>query len=430
VKSPLLVLTAIYNPETRSLVKLVLEGAGHRVTELDGYSQANSLLSSRLDLDQDIVVVESPPTGSSEAAQFRKFLKRAHKHSLCLILGAEEQLLRERASGLGIKHFLTKPVTCGDLESLVDELRGPVVRGQCGDLVFPTSLPAVGIPADMNAAIHLEELGDNQFFLAASSKMLKIYRHVKLLANVDVNVLILGESGTGKEVLARLIHKHSRRSQNRFLTINCAALPVDLLESELFGHERGAFTGAIKDKPGRFEEANGGTLLLDEIGEIGAHLQAKFLRVLQDGEFTRLGGLKSTKVNVRVLAATNIQMESALLDKTFREDLYYRLSTFVINLPPLRERREEIPYLIEETIRRTPAEMKNGRECKFSSQLTEAVLLYDWPGNVRELCNFVTRVIIMQDADAAIAELEAKTAAISKRSIRTVQTARHLTVQA
>ena len=200
----------------------------------------------------------------------------------------------------------------------------------------------------------LEELSDGRYFLAAASSMLKIYRQVQLLANVDAPVLILGESGTGKEVIAHLIHKHSRRSQRSFVNVNCAALPTDLLESELFGYQQGAFTGAIKDKPGKFEYANHGTLLLDEIGEMSAQMQAKLLHVLQDGQFTRLGARESSRVDVRVLAATNMPIETALVGKTFREDLYYRLNVFTIDVPPLRERREEIPYLIEETIRRSP----------------------------------------------------------------------------
>jgi transcriptional regulator with GAF, ATPase, and Fis domain len=238
--------------------------------------------------------------------------------------------------------------------------------------------------------------------------MLEIHRQVRLLADTDVNVLILGESGTGKEVIAQLIHRNSHRASGKFLKVNCAALPADLLESELFGHRRGAFTGAIKDQSGKFEQANGGTLLLDEIGEIGVQIQAKLLHVLQDGQFTRLGGQSCTKVNVRVLAATNVQMESALLERTFREDLYYRLSVFTIHVPPLRQRREEIPYFIEESIRRTPAEMRSGAGGKLPSRLLDAALLYDWPGNLRELRNFVTRTLILRDPEGAAHELEAK----------------------
>jgi len=244
--------------------------------------------------------------------------------------------------------------------------------------------------------------------------MLKIYRQIRLLADVDAPVLILGESGTGKEVIAHLIHKHSRRSQHRFVNVNCAALPADLLESELFGYQQGAFTGAIKDKPGKFELAHRGTLLLDEIGEMSAQMQAKLLHVLQDGQFTRLGARESSRVDVRVLAATNVSMENALFERTFREDLYYRLNVFTINVPPLRERREEIPYLVEEMIRRLPADLRHGTVSSFSSRLMDAIHLYDWRGNVRELRNFVTRTMTMGDPEMAMRELETKTQAVSE----------------
>jgi transcriptional regulator with PAS, ATPase and Fis domain len=263
----------------------------------------------------------------------------------------------------------------------------------------------------------LEELGDERYFLAAAPSMLKIYRQVQLLADVDAPVLILGESGTGKEVIAHLIHKHSRRAQHHFVNVNCAALPADLLESELFGYHQGAFTGAIKDKPGKFEQAHRGTLLLDEIGEMSAQMQAKLLHVLQDGQFNRLGARESSKVDVRVLAATNVQIEDALIGKTFREDLFYRLNVFTIHVPPLRERREEIPYLIEETVRRLHGTARNGHDVPFPSRLMDAVLRYDWRGNVRELRNFVTRTMTMRDADNAIRELETKIASEDRASV-------------
>jgi transcriptional regulator with GAF, ATPase, and Fis domain len=326
-----------------------------------------------------------------------------------------EQLLRAEAEVLGIKHLLAKPMTRGDLESIIDGLTGSEEPVVCEDIVSSAkaTFPAPNTPANMPAVLHLEELGENGFFLAASPKMLEIHRQAKLLAAADVNVLILGESGTGKEVIAQLIHKHSRRARYTLQKVNCAALPEQLLESELFGHRQGAFTGAIKDRRGKFEQANHSTLLLDEIGEIGPHMQAKFLQVLQDGQFSCLGGEEPIRVDVRIIAATNTQMEIALRDKMFREDLYYRLSVFTINVPPLRERRAEIPYLIEEIIRRMPAEMKNGSVFNIPYRLMDTALLYDWRGNVRELRSFVMRTIVMRDLDAAVAELETKIAEAS-----------------
>ena len=386
-----------------------LEETGHRVIEANGYSQAQSLLSNGF--TPDILLIE-PAANQIEAAKLRLFLRHAPGISTYLIVGSAERELYKGLSECGIKHFLSVPVKVDELELMMHTLGHPIEglgSPEKSSASLPASeLPALEIPAGMPEVPYLEELGECGYFFAASPKMLEILRQVRLIAGADVNVLILGESGTGKEVVAHLIHKYSERSRHKFLKVNCAALPADLLESELFGHQKGAFTGAIKDRPGKFEQANRGTLLLDEIGEMSAPMQAKLLHVLQDGQFTRLGGQEAIKSDLRVLAATNVPIESALKEKKFREDLYYRLSVFTINIPPLRERREEIPYLIEETIRRAPVEMKNGSENGFSSRLMDVALLYDWPGNLRELRNFVTRTIIMRDPDAAVRELEAK----------------------
>ena len=413
VRQLVVALTVIWNVETRSLVKMVMEGAGHRVIESGGCGQAQLLLSNGL--DPDLLLVESMPERATETVHFRDLLKHAPIDRICLILGIGEQMMRKEANDLGIKYVLTKPVIRGDLEAIIDKLD----QEACGDIALPATenaVPAPSIPAEMPTVLHLEELGENQFFLAASPKMLEIHRQAKLLAGVDVNVLILGESGTGKEVVAQLIHKHSRRSRHKMHKVNCAALPNDLLESELFGYRQGAFTGAIKDRQGAFEQADKSTLLLDEIGEMSPHMQAKFLQVLQDGHFTPLGGEEPIKVDVRVVAATNVNIQSALEERTFREDLYYRLGVFTIKIPPLRERRMGIPYLIEEMIRRAPAETRNGAACSFPSRLMDAALIYDWRGNVRELRNFVTRTIVMQDIDAGVRELETKIAATSQNA--------------
>jgi DNA-binding NtrC family response regulator len=409
MKRFLLVVTVIRSIETRSLVRMVLESADHRVIESTACPQAQLLLSNGL--QPDLLMIEAPPAGSSEMQQFRQIVAQSSREKICLIMGLGDQRLRKEAADLGIQHILANPVTRGEIESMLDGLTGSTENSPSSDLALPfarVESPKASHSGCGTTIPQIEELGENRFFLAASPRMLEIYHQAKLLADVDVSVLILGESGTGKEVIAHLIHKHSQRSRQKMMNVNCAALPTELLESEFFGHRQGAFTGAIRDRPGKFEQANGGTLLLDEIGEISVQMQAKLLHVLQDGQFTRLGGQESTKVDVRVLAATNVPIEKALREKTFREDLYYRLSAFTINVPPLRERREEIPYLIEETIRRTPTEMKSGCGAAISSKIMDAALLYDWRGNLRELSNFVIRTIIMQDQDAALRELEMK----------------------
>ena len=236
--------------------------------------------------------------------------------------------------------------------------------------------------------------------------MHKVRIQSELLANIDVPVLILGESGTGKEVTAHLIHKLSSRSQRRFLKVNCAALPGELLESELFGYERGAFTGAMRTKPGKFELGDKGTILLDEVAEMPANLQAKLLHVLQDKQFFRLGGENTIEVDVRILAATNVNVHQAIAERKFREDLYYRLSAFTIMLPPLRERQEEIPLLLRHFMGRMATQYSRPT-IRLSPALIEACLRYPWPGNLRELENFVKRYLVMGDEATAIAELRA-----------------------
>ena len=415
MKSFLLVLAVVRHHETRLLVKSVLGDAGHRLIEAEDYPQAQLLLKNGL--NPDLVLIE-PAEGLSEKLEYLQLVRAARGTNACLIAGMGDTRLQNEARELGVRQFLIRPVTRTDVETMVDELRGPAEVSPVRTASEPCAYPAIASPAadDLGLSVPvplIEELDDNRYFLAASPAMLEIHRQVRLLADIDVTVLILGESGTGKEVIANLIHKHSRRSRQKLVNVNCAALPAELLESELFGHRQGAFTGAIKDRAGRFEQANRGTLLLDEIGEIGAPLQAKLLHVLQDGHFTRLGGQESTRVDVRILAATNVEMEAALEQKTFREDLYYRLSAFTIQVPPLRERREEIPYLVEETIRRAPSGIRSGGDFSFSSRLMDAALAYEWRGNLRELRNFVTRTIIMRDQDAAVRELEGKMAARS-----------------
>jgi transcriptional regulator with PAS, ATPase and Fis domain len=217
-------------------------------------------------------------------------------------------------------------------------------------------------------------------------------------------VLLLGESGTGKEVLGRLIHKLSPRAHRTFLKVNCAAVPADLLESELFGYEPGAFTGATHAKPGKFELCNKGTILLDEIGEMPPLLQAKLLHVLQDQQFSRLGSRSVIKVDVRILAATNINIPEALANKRLREDLYYRLNAFTMQIPPLRERKEEIPILLKHSMTRM-AERYARAPLPLSPALLQACQNHSWPGNLRELNNFLKRYLILGDENLAVSEL-------------------------
>jgi two-component system response regulator AtoC len=238
-----------------------------------------------------------------------------------------------------------------------------------------------------------------------SEKMRGIATVIEQVADSDVGVMIRGESGVGKELVSRAIHQRSTRRNRPFVKVNCAALPAELLESELFGHERGAFTGAANTRIGKFEQADTGTLMLDEIGEMKPALQAKLLHVLQDGEFTKLGSNKRVQVDVRIVAATNRDLEKMLSSGEFREDLYYRLKVIELTVPPLRERPDEIPTLIDFFIARY-ARKYNRPARPLSDQLRQLFMQYEWPGNIRELENMIKRVVILQDEQLVIREIE------------------------
>jgi DNA-binding NtrC family response regulator len=294
-----------------------------------------------------------------------------------------------QAIHLGAQDYLPKPFQKAEL-----------------DAVIRRSL--VGMPQTEGPApslVEAEEVDEDVFFVAASESMHKIRSQAGMVARVDVPVLMLGESGTGKEVIARLIHKLSSRADRTFLKVNCAALPSELLESELFGYEAGAFTGAMRPKPGKFELCNKGTILLDEIGEMSPALQAKLLQVLQDQQFSRLGSRSIVKVDVRIIAATNVDIPQALATKRLREDLYYRLNAFTLHLPPLRERREEILLLLRHFMSRFAAHYAR-EPLPLTTQLVEAAMKYSWPGNLRELENFVKRYLILGDEAQILKELE------------------------
>jgi len=260
---------------------------------------------------------------------------------------------------------------------------------------------------DENVSLHrkLEERYRFENIIAKSSKMQQVIEMIKVVAKSNATVLITGDSGTGKELVARAIHSQSYRKDKPFVAVSCAALPESLLESELFGHEKGAFTGAHAQRRGKFEVANRGTLFLDEIGEMSANIQVHLLRVLEERELTRVGGNELIKVDVRVISATNKDMRKAIASGQFREDLYYRLNVVTIELPPLRERKEDIPLLAEHFLAKFAVE--NQKEViGFSPEATDYLLKYDWPGNVRELENAVERAVILtQNSYVDVAEL-------------------------
>jgi len=251
----------------------------------------------------------------------------------------------------------------------------------------------------------LDSYVDAGNILSTNPKVLRIKEIAKQVADTDVPVLVSGESGVGKEVLARFIHANSSRHDKPFVKVNCAALPDDLLESELFGYERGAFTGALNEKPGKFELADKGTILLDEIGEMTSHLQAKLLHVLQDSEYTRLGGKRTVRVDARVLASTNVNLEEHVGSGKFREDLYFRLNVIRVDIPPLRERREDIPILCNYFLCKYRDRYKSTID-EIVPSLMDSFLRYDWPGNVRQLENAIKRYLILPEMNVNLSELK------------------------
>jgi DNA-binding NtrC family response regulator len=370
-------------PGMRRYLQTVLELDSYRVsTAADGEEAL-----SKIQRDQpDVVLLDMVMPGPDGLETLRRIRQARPTTKVVMLSCVRDTRKVAMAMRLGAQDYLSKPV---QKEEMDDVLRF------CLDNAAP-SAPGAG---------EVIEVVQGVFFFAATAQMRQIRGQALQVARFDFPVLVLGESGTGKEVLARLIHKYSERAQRTFLKVNCAAMPSELLESELFGYEPGAFTGAVKAKPGKFELCNKGTILLDEIGEMSPALQAKLLQVLQDGQFSRLGGRHPVKVDVRVLAATNINMTEAIAAKVFREDLYYRLSSFVLNMPALRQRKEEIPMMLRHFMIQV-AERYACPLLSLSPRLVRACENYPWPGNIRELENFVKRYLVLGDEDAAIAELE------------------------
>ena len=325
-------------------------------------------------------------------------LRRARKEHAVLpvLLVTAYADVREAVGAMrdGAVNYLTKPI---DLDELLSSVR------------HATGL-AKDVPLKLSAD---KELPDN--IIARSPLMQALFRDASLIANSDSRVLITGESGVGKEVVADVIHAWSPRAAGPLVKVNCAAIPETLLESELFGHEKGAFTGAVTQRIGRFEQARGGTLFLDEISEMSASLQAKLLRVTQDGRFQRLGSNAEIPTNARLLAATNRNLEDEVRKGRFREDLFYRLNVVELNVPPLRERREDILALAGHFM----AELTQGR-ARFSSSVTECLERYSWPGNVRELRNAMERAALLSRGELILPEhLPARVCAAAQAAIPT-----------
>src|SRR5882724_1615057 len=319
-----------------------------------------------------------------------------------------------KAMRLGASDYLVKPIEPEELKEAIERCsasRPPPLDEPQAATIIPAVRPTEAPPVVQQARIEPGRRGVPTEYVASSPAMLSIWDMVDRVAETDVPVLIRGESGVGKEGIARTLHERSPRRGKPFVKINCAALPSELLESELFGHERGAFTGATSEKPGKFELADKGTIFLDEIGEMHPALQAKLLQVLQDEEYYRVGGKRALRADARVVVATNRVLEDEIARGNFREDLYYRLNVVSILVPPLRERKEDIPGLIEHFRRKYGSKYRGGA-MQFSEDVVRRFQDYDYPGNVRELENLVRRLVVLRDERFVLDEL---TAAISRR---------------
>jgi len=378
----------------RTYVTLLLRGREYPVEALENGEQLIARLKSAKIPSVILLDVLLPDSDGIEV--IGKIKAMGVSVPVIMLSGVGHVRTVVEAMKLGASDFLMKPFDDSTLERAINNA---VELSQTPERVAAT--PIVAEEADG--------------FVTRNPKMRRLADIVKRVAGTDVPILIAGESGVGKEVMARYAHHHSERRDRPFLKVNCAALPQDLLESELFGYERGAFTGAVTDKPGKFELAHTGTLLLDEIGEMSPLLQAKLLHVLQDGTFSRLGGRKTTRVDARVIAATNINIEEAVAKGKFREDLYFRLNVIRVDLPPLRERREDIPELCNHFIEKYREQYKS-QSRELPAELMSRFVQYQWPGNIRELENFIKRFLVLPNHESFLTDFNASgIAAVEER---------------
>jgi two-component system response regulator AtoC len=332
------------------------------------------------------VVMPGSMDGLAALAAFKKIDKDV---PVIVISGQGRTSVVVQAMRLGATDFLCKPFEESELEVVLEKA---LKQHQLSQEV-----------ATLRA--QLKEQSRYTMLFGHSQPMTEVRDLIERVSDTDVTVLIRGESGTGKELVARALHEQSLRKDKPFVKVNCAALPTELLESELFGFEKGAFTGAIQHKPGKFEFANHGTMFLDEIGDMSFPLQAKLLQALQDGEFSRLGGKADVRVDVRVITATNCDLEAAVASGRFREDLYFRLNVVTIMIPPLRDRREEIPCLTDHFLKKYSVQY-NKPFPGISPDLSQLFMEYDWPGNVRQLENLVKRMVVLGSETTIVHELQ------------------------
>jgi two-component system, NtrC family, nitrogen regulation response regulator NtrX len=345
--------------------------AGHEATVSDSATRALDLVRNE---DFDLILSDVVMPGKT-GIEFLEDLKNAGiKTPIVLVSGQANIEMAVQATKLGAMDFLEKPLSTDKLlVTLENAMKLSRLQAENREL--------------------RDRLGKHEL-LGVSPAMHRLITQIDRVAASETRVCILGETGTGKELVARAIHERSSRRENAFVTLNCAAVPAELIESELFGHEKGAFTGAAAKHLGKFEQADGGTLFLDEIGDMPVAMQAKLLRVLEEGEVERVGGDKPIQVNVRVLVATHRNLEDLVKQNAFRRDLFHRIYVFPLNLPPLRERLEDFPILVEHFARQV-ATQNGWREKQFAKDAIDELRRYGWPGNIRELRNVVERLVLL-----------------------------------
>jgi DNA-binding NtrC family response regulator len=395
--SPAGILVAEDDPEVWNYLSLSLRCRGYSVTHAENGEEVLSHLRSSDAHGVSLVLMDVMMPRKDGIETLRGIRQFEKNLPVIMLSGVSSPTTIVEAMKCGANDFLAKPV--GN-EQLMEAIQRTLnARSAMPDAKYDS--------AKFDAVKHLEASRTAHGYVDRHSWMSKMEPFLSHVGASDAPVLLNGETGSGKEVLARRLHAASPRAMRPLLKLNCAALPSELIESELFGYEKGAFTGAFKSKPGKFALANGGAVLLDEIGDMDIRLQAKLLHVLQDGEFEPLGGNETVRVNVRVMAATHNDLEKSIREGRFREDLYYRLNVINIHVPPLRERPNEIPSLAEYFLKKfaTPGVPTP----RITAALNESLLAYAWPGNIRELENFMRRFLILPDADAAAAELRKKT---------------------
>jgi two-component system response regulator AtoC len=383
MKSGKSILLADDDPEVRSYLEMALRCQGYTVNMADDGEEALEMLQENPDISAVLLDIVMPRRDGLDT--LREIRRTSPSVPVIMVSGASSALNVVEAMKNGATDFLAKPVNHGDLRK--------VLRMALEPKPAPRVEPAA--PPPTNKSI----------YFGKNPAMTEIQNLLPQIGWSEAPALILGETGAGKEVLARELHAQSPRNKKPFLKLNCAALPSELVESELFGYERGAFTGAFQKKPGMFELADEGTIFLDEIGDMDFKLQAKLLQVLQDQEFQRLGGKETVRVNVRVIAATHKDLERAMIENTFRKDLYYRLNVINMRIPPLRERKEDVPQLADFLIQKH----SNGKPApRITPELRDALMNYDWPGNIRELENIVRKLLVLRDAGMIVRELRDK----------------------